>query len=260
MSHTHSFSPAQLAVLRQLAALWTDVPFVLIGASALNCHWRLTYDLDIVISVGLGDLARGVGLERQPGWRRSSSAHRWIAPSAIQVDLLPADKALLRQGYVDWPDGWRMSLLGLRHAFGQGRPVTLAEDLEVSIAPAHVVVLLKIAAYLDRPFERRRDLTDLAHLLDNYVADDDLRRWDESVLDAELDYEQTAAYLLGRDLGGIVDQAERAAVAAFMRRVLDGDDLAATQAEMTRLGPPSWRGRPDELLGRVTALLKGLAR
>ena len=58
-----------------------------------------------------------------------------------------------------------------------------------------------MAAYLDRPTERLRDLEDIAHLLESYVDDSSPRFWDDALAWGEDD--QAPAYLLGLDIGRI---------------------------------------------------------
>jgi hypothetical protein len=55
-----AFTTDQCAALRQLAELWGDTRFCLVGASALSCQLELprhTDDLDISVTVSLDELA-----------------------------------------------------------------------------------------------------------------------------------------------------------------------------------------------------------
>lgn len=261
---TAPLAPEQVAALRQLRELWRGVPFCLIGASALGCLlrdvWRRTHDLDMAVAVSVSELR--VGLSALPGWRRNPRReHEWIGPGEVKADLVPAAPELLAAGEVVWPEsGNRMSLVGFRLAFERAIEAQVTADLAIPVAPLAVIVLLKVAAYLDRPAERERDLEDLGHVLEGYVPAHDARRFADDVIAAGMTFEQAPAFLLGRDLSDIVDTRERSAIEAFVAKVRDERDPAATQARMARVGPAAWHREPEELLLRIEAFEKGLGR
>lgn len=256
------FSDEQARVLASLAKLWSDRPWCLIGANALACHleqhWRVTRDIDISVAVGLKALVTRLG--GLAGFRRDPHLEcRWIGPGSVKLDVLPASRALLVAGEVVWPEtGTHMNLLGFRLALEKRRPFHVTEDLSVDVAPLAVVGLLKMVSYLDRPREREHDLADLAYILEEYLPPVDDRRFASEVYDARLDYHQASAYAFGRDLGGLLNGAERAAVEAFLERVRDERDPTSTQARMARLGPRAWHGEPELLLSRIEAFDRGL--
>jgi predicted nucleotidyltransferase len=231
-----TFTPGQVAALKKLRALWPDTPFVLVGASALGCfldfRWRATNDIDISISIEVDELP--AGLDRMQGWSADPRAeHRWLAPEDVKVDILPAGPNLRRAGTLRWPrSGNEMSLLGQRLAFEQARDVEVASDFSIRVAPVPVVCVLKMVAYQDQPQARARDLED--------------------------DFEVVSAFLLGRDIGALVNSKERAAVASFIAKVRDENDPHATQARMANVAPVFWRRDPGALLGRLKAFELGL--
>jgi predicted nucleotidyltransferase len=251
-----AFTTAQCQALRELADLWRDTRFCLIGASALACQIdlrRQTDDLDISVSVSLDELA--AGLPRLKAWKRNpEKEHEWRSPVGIKVDVVPAGPSLLAAGEIIWPGtGVRMNLTGVRLALEQGITFEVDRGLSIPVAPVAVIAVLKMISYLDRPAERGRDLQDLAIILEDHVAPDDERRFAVEVLDAGVAFEHASAYLLGRDLRKIVNPSERKGVEDFMARVRDEQHPSATQARMARLGPPSWNQDPDALLARVEA-------
>ncbi len=256
-----TFTPGQIAALRKLRELWPDTPFVLVGASALGCfldfRWRATNDLDISVSIELDELP--AGLDRLPGWSADPRAeHRWLAPEDVKVDILPAGPNLRRAGTLRWPrSGNEMSLLGQRLAFEHARDVQVASDFSIRVAPVPVVCVLKMVAYQDQPQARTRDLEDLAHF-DEHVPADDQRRYSDEVPEAGIDFEVVSAFLLGRDIGALVNIEERAAVASFIAKVRDENDPPVTQARMANVAPVSWRRDPEALLTRLDAFERGL--
>ncbi len=257
-----TFTPGQVAALRNLRELWPDTPFVLVGASALGCfldfRWRATNDIDISVSIELDELP--AGLDRLPGWSPDPRAeHRWLAPEDVKVDILPAGPNLRRAGILRWPrSGNEMSLLGQRLAFEQARDVQVASGLSIRVAPVPVVCVLKMVAYQDQPQARTRDLEDLAHIFHDYVAADDQRRYSDEVPETGIEFEVVSAFLLGRDIGALVNSEERAAVASFIAKVRAENDPHATQARMANVAPVLWRRDPDALLARLEALELGL--
>lgn len=254
----------QVRALRALKKLWGSVPACLIGAGAVACHvaryWRQTNDLDISVSVSVDELP--VWIAKLPGFRRHPQReHEWLGPGDVKLDILPAGQAALEAGEIVWPRSQaRMSVIGFRLAFEQRQPIRIAPRLIWDVAPLSVLGLLKMVAYQDRPGERERDLEDLAHTMEHYLPAGDPRRFSEDVVAAGVDYHRTSAYVFGRELGALVNPAERAVVDAFLARVRNERDPAATQARMARLGPRVWGGEPVELLARIEAFLEGFTR
>ena len=65
--------------------------------------------------------------------------------------------------------------------------VSLDPEHSIDVATVPVVVILKMAAWLDRPAERDRDLHDLAHLFNEYLEPNAPRRWSDEFVKARLD-------------------------------------------------------------------------
>ncbi len=261
--NTDRFTEEQIEALRTLGGLWGQESFVLIGATALDCFmemdWRGTHDLDLSVALSMDEYRSG--LATLAGWRRHPVLeHEWLAPGNVRVDIVPAGELQLKAGEIVWPgSGARMSTTGLRLAFNSSISVRLAKDLQIRVASPPAVTVMKMAAYLDRPAEREKDLEDIGHLLDTYVGDDDSRRFSDEVLDHGLDYEQVSAFLLGKDIGVMSDAEDLEAVAVFFSRVRDEADPAATQARMLRSGPVSWNSDPVVMAARLEAFCLGLA-
>jgi predicted nucleotidyltransferase len=225
----------------------------------MDFRWRQTGDLDLSLAVSLGDVASGMG--SLTGWRRSQTAeHEWLSPAGARVDIVPASRDLLIAREVAWPlSGRRMNLTGMRLAFERAITRELLPGLSIQIAPVVVLALLKIVSYQDRPHERDRDLEDLAHIFEGYLAPDDERRFADLVLEAGVEFSEASAFTLGHDLAALVDEGEMALIASWRRRVRDDHEPWHTQARMARLGPTSWDREPEALLRRVEAFEKGLA-
>ncbi len=252
-----AFTEPQISAFRELRLLWPNARLVLVGASALAVHehmrWRKTDDLDLSISIPVGDFQ--AGLDSRPAWRRHAvKEHEFISPSGVKVDLLPVGPEQLARRELVWPSGFKMNLTGFRLVFSEAVPLDLAPGLQIQVAPLPVIALLKMVAWLDRPAERQRDLADLAHLLDEFVDPHDDAFFGPEVTEQQVDYEQVSAYLLGREVGKLVDDDERALVERFIERLLTDEGLRAL---MARLGPRSWDGDAVALVPRVEAFRRG---
>jgi len=203
-----TFGAARVEALNTLQQIWSKEQIVLIGASALGCfldmRWLQTYDLDLSVSVSVEEYASD--LKNLRGWIPDSHFEpRWIAPGGVRIDIIPAGSGLLAAGELVWPQsGIRMSLVGLRLAFENNETLQLAQNLEFRIARMPVIAILKMIAYQDKPTERNRDLSDLAYILDEFLTDDDPRRFDDEVFQLNLAYEETSAFFLGKEIGQIV--------------------------------------------------------
>lgn len=248
--------PEQVETLRQLAQIWRDTPFVLIGANALalqiDLEWRQTNDLDLLISVALEDYPAGLGA--LPGWqRRREGEHAWLSPTGVRVDVVPAGPGLLNAGSLTWPEsGHRMSLVAVRLAFDHNVRIAIDERHSVRVAATPAIVVMKMVAFLDRP-DREDDLTDIAQVVERYLGPVDDRRWTLPV-----DFDDASAFALGTDVGLMIDERERPLVMEFLARAKDESDRHLTHALLIRNGPWYWREHPEALLDRLAAFEKGI--
>jgi predicted nucleotidyltransferase len=213
-----SLTPAQISALRELEEVWPD----LVGRS---------------------------------GWTRHADLeHRFESPQGAKLDVLPAGDQLLLQGTIAWGSGHVMSLVGIDLVFGHAESHQVEEGFIAKVAPPQVVTVLKMAAYLDRPQERLRDLEDIAHLLESYVDDRSPRFWDEAIEHGV--YELAPAYLLGLDIGRIAAEPHLGLAEEFLSHVADTNGIA--HALMQRRGPRRWSTEEQALLHRLNAFRAGV--
>jgi predicted nucleotidyltransferase len=222
--------PEQVEALKTLRALCFElgVDMVIVGAIAYRVwtgdEGRTTEDVDVAVALDLDELPSLVEKLVAHGWEQDHhSEHRWITHDGARVDLLPIGKKARQDKQLTWPLGeTRMSLVGFEHVFGNPTECELAPDLRVRVVPLPVWALLKIVSYLDSPILRQKDFEDLVRLMEKHEETD--RRFSDDVLDADIDYEQAGAYLLGRDLGQLCVVADEVAtVERFLRQVLDSE-------------------------------------
>ena len=254
------FTERQKRALSSLLTFWPREKFVVVGATAigvhLGLHWRGTYDLDLTVAASPGSFEEE--LQRQ-GWSRNKAMlQRWFSPDNQPVDIIPASKEAIVAGGFTWPDGSaRISLVGFRMTFENAVPVPIGGHQTVQVATLPSVVVLKIAAYTDRPSERGRDLEDLAHILEESVKEDSLERWADEVVDLEPDYDDVGPYLLGRSIAREADAAEMSVVDRFVQSVLEdpGQEILTNLIES---GGPLWREDSDIAERRVEWFRSGL--
>lgn len=176
------FAPTHVPVLRVLGEVWGPDRFIVIGAAAVGYHigmtWRGTLDLDLSVAAGIDRYEADL---KDLGWRQDEKApQRWYSREGLIVDVVPAEPSSISAGSVVWPDGSTMNLLGFRLAFADAIPVEIVPAATVRVASLRSIVVLKISAYLDKPWERETDLADIAHILQAFVGPDT----DEPVLPA----------------------------------------------------------------------------
>lgn len=214
-------TPHQRAALADVRTAWPDAKVALVGALALACHirlQRLTDDLDLVVAI-TADALPGPLAARSSWTPHPKMEHRFFYRRDTTVDILPAAPELIAQGYIAWPSGHRMSLVGFDLVFAHGAELDLGDATPLWVPSAATIALLKMCAWLDKPHERQKDLSDLAQLLDAYVGEDDDRRWSDDVIAHDLDFDDVSPFLLGRDLRAIRRDHHQPAIASFLEKV-----------------------------------------
>lgn len=255
-----TLSPTQQESLRELAVLWADRTFVLVGASAIACHlemqWRATADIDVTVAADIAE--HPLGLETRPGWSRTGRGEQaWRSPTGARIDVLPVGPNALASGVLRWSSGHEMNVVGYRHVFSSGAQVDIGGGARLRIAELEVLALLKMFSYLDRP-DRAHDLADWSHVADAFIPDDDDRRFSDHVFAQGLAYEQVSPFLLGAALGPRLDSGERALVDAFIAAARGVAPPAGTDAMLLQRAPIGWQTDRVGLLGRLDGFERGL--
>lgn len=264
MRKAEHLTEGQKATFARLNAAFEGSEYVVLGATALGCwldsEWRGTADIDITVTV---DNERSAALLRvADGWtRHPRMEHRWTSPDGVLVDILPATDEVLATGKIVWPSGVTMNVAGFRLALAENESFKPGDDGPTfNAATVPVITLLKMAAYLDRPAERARDLQDIAHIFDRYLDEGDDRNFASALWDAGLEGDQASAFALGQDLGELVNDTERAVVEKFLSKLLEGEEPSPALGEMASSGPRGWHRDPKQARRRVEAFRKGFQR
>ncbi|MBW2149954.1 MAG: nucleotidyl transferase AbiEii/AbiGii toxin family protein [Deltaproteobacteria bacterium] len=229
-------SQIQLETLSHLAKAFESHEYVLIGATALNLQMhespRSTEDFDFFVLLNVEDFRELKSI--LGGWRQKGD-HIWYSSEDIRVDIIPICDEYMSGNDLTFPESGRVfDLTGYRAAFEHSLDLPLTDDLSVPVTPVHIIALLKIIAFLDKPFERQKDLMDIRFIFLNYVNDVDERRFEPEILETGIDYEFQPAYLLGVDLKNIVADEERELLDEFNKRAEDEDDEYQIQARLNR--------------------------
>jgi len=248
-----ALSQLQMRAVETLSELWPEHRLVIIGATAIGHHIGLphrgTKDLDLVVTLELDEFP-GVLAELE-GWTQAEGMeHRFTAPDGLRLDILPAGPKLVARGYVDWPSGHRMSLLGMDLAITHAELAAVHVGLAVAVASAASLVVLKMVAWLDRP-ERAKDLADLSHLMELHVREDDERRFSDAMVQLGLRFEDQSPYLLGVEVRRECAPTHRLAVERFLRDVPRG--------ELAAHGPARWRVDENVVDAALAAFERGFA-
>ena len=178
------FSETQIQDLGELqsASLALGAEVVIVGAMAYRLFFtddvgRETYDIDLAVALDLDTFGKLEEALAGLRWtQRKMQEQGWITPRGNRVDLIPAGPSLRKQGKLVWPrSGFVMNLAAFDHVFRDAPDREIGKGLICKVVPPPVLALLKIAAYLDAPQRRRKDLIDLRRLWQGYERDSERR-------------------------------------------------------------------------------------
>jgi len=248
-------APHQVRTLDSIGEILASHRSVLIGALAIQCHVpmpRVTADVDIAMVASGASPTQSLAAA---GWTQDSHVvHRWRHQGAM-LDVIQVSEEDLLAGVVDL-DGGALSVVGFDLAFSEGNVIRVTPVTEVRVPPLSVLMLLKMIAWMDRPYERAKDLGDIAHIWDNALNDDE--RWAESSpwLEADLDYDDQGAFFVGWKLGQVAGPGHVHWAKRFLDEVRDEDSPAF--AQFVRASRYAGNNPEGKLRSRLSALELGL--
>jgi predicted nucleotidyltransferase len=217
--NTVTLTSAQTEALRPLFETAGTPRFVLIGAAALSVHVsldRMTNDIDLVFVAPPHVYEPWFEFH---GWSRSRTMmHRWVR-GGVYVDVLPATDEVIRAREVTFEDGVVMNATGFDLVLAHASQVSIAgTTLSIEVASLASLLVLKLAAWLDRPLEREKDLDDFMQVLRYALSEDADCRWDDThpVGASELDHDCQSAFHVGLEVGRVADGSHEALVGQFM--------------------------------------------
>lgn len=211
---------AQILAIQDVRFAFPTQPVVLIGAAALALHYadqglRRTNDLDLTLLCEDFQIDH-VGEQLVTFRQDPKIVHRFHhKATGLQVDLLAVGPTALSKGERIFSEtGSIMNVTGFDLALDSS--ISHEVVFGILVALPSVVVLLKMAAFLDRPGERERDLEDIAFVLQHYLPEDDLRRFEAPLTESGLTFELQSAYALAHDLKALVTDVHRQLVSGFL--------------------------------------------
>jgi predicted nucleotidyltransferase len=211
-------SEAEIGCLRSLlkAAAELGVPVISVGATArwlvfnlpndIPLH-RTTTDWDFGVRVAdwtVFQQLRQRLLEQSGPFTAGRHQHEFNhKASGIRIDLVPFG-GLENDGRILWPDtAFEMTVFGFSDALANAVEVELAPDVKLPVASVPLLVALKFFVFADR--KNNRDLSDLWHVMRNYVVDGrESEPFDpplSEVIDDQFDWDHVGSLLLGYDVG-----------------------------------------------------------
>jgi predicted nucleotidyltransferase len=204
---------------REIARLRERTPgarCAVIGAVAIGHHVplpRQTRDVDLVIELGGEELTQLLtGLAWKPDPRH---LQRWTGRGNFVADVLPATPTSVAAGRRA-PDGKdiAMSFAGFDLLFEHATEIQIpGQNAKVYVASLGTLVVLKVAAWLDRPYDRYKDLNDIGTILASALPEDDARRWDIPIPG---DFEDQSPRFVGQQVGQIASPEHRLLVDEFV--------------------------------------------
>jgi len=211
------------ALLRDFARIaeQNDIPYVVVGAAGrlLVFDWQYdfgsehtTTDWDIGVQISSWEVferfKRALTGGINPAFTEDPVAHRLNHITGVPIDIIPFGGLERAGGIIVWPqDERQMVVLGFREVQLNAVKIDIGEGVFVPVATPPGLAILKIFAFHDRHLSD--DLRDLFFILDNYDrAGNEERIFNELTdlfLSKKLEYEFSGAYLLGMDVGRLVN-------------------------------------------------------
>jgi len=215
------------------AASTIGVEYIVVGASARDLllqHGyglrltRATVDTDFGVQLSTWDQFHGLQTNLiNAGFRDTGMLHRLISPEELRIDIVPFGQIESGDAKISWPpdNDVIMNVLGFLDALRSSEMVRIAEspNLDIPIASAPGLALLKIIAWTDRPLDiRKKDAQDLLYLCEAYEKLPFVELYDDANLLAlfDADITQVGAYLLGRHVELICSDGPRQYVQEFL--------------------------------------------
>lgn len=248
-------SEAQIAALASLQEVLREERWSLIGATALRCYVdmpRPTNDVDLAV-IAAGDAVNE--RLRAGGWSRHPQKTQTWLKGVVSVDVVAASEEQVAAGVVELEPGLALTVVGFDLAVTAINRFDIRSLVGIPVPRLPVLALLKMIAWLDRPYERVKDLDDLGVVLDRALQDLDDRRWEQPL--ADVDHDLQSAFWLGYELGLLMELSHLHWAQRFLERLRSDE---STEFAMLRNASRLVGEDVDAMIrARLTALEQGLA-
>lgn len=181
----HPIENTKQDVLRTVSRLAAsrDVPFMVFGAFARELHFyhqygipcsRRTNDVDVGLQLPdwksythFREALSGFGFTSENSEHPEKLIH---GETGQEIDLLPFGEIAEDRQKIIWPlDNSPWSVLGFEEAYEHSRVFQL-DAMDINVVSLPMLVVLKIVAVMDREQVRhKKDGTDIAFILENYL-------------------------------------------------------------------------------------------
>lgn len=226
---------------------------------------RATSDTDFVIQIDDWTQFEVLSnhLIENCGWRKDQKqSQRFFSSVGRMVDLVPCG-GVADDHQISWPPEFshQMDVRGFELAFSEGVLFSV-DDCQLTIAPLHVLVLLKIISWWDRETGQEKDAEDLVSLLSSYAdteAYDMLELHEHADLyELEDDHELRGARLGGRLIAvGAAESTLNLAI-AILSDALNEEGSMKLVSQAARAIPGDFDEATDRALVLIESLQKGL--
>jgi len=167
--------------------------------------------------------------------------HRLRHRNGIPIDLVPFGGVERRETRtIAWPPGndFVMSVFGFREAASQTVEVRFPGNATGRVVTLPALAVLKLDAWTDRHVrEPQKDAYDLQMIIRNYAdlnREDRLYHDNPYLLGSPADYELAGAWLLGKDMAGLLDAGGQRRLARVIANEADDEGQLQLAGEMMR--------------------------
>lgn len=238
MSATNRLDPdwlTALSIIKEQADI-LGIPFMVIGASARDILLatsdispiRATRDVDLAIEVASWNRFDELkeALISTELFKHGREMQRLIFGDYLPIDLVPYGAIAQTNLEISWPPDHAilMSVMGMKDAFDSSLTLSLGDApnlLEIKVASATGIVLLKLLAWEARKSSTTKDAEDLYFLLYHYIDLGNKEHLASNHADLFEDFEIAHARLLGRDVLKICSSETLSAVKIILDRETD---------------------------------------
>jgi predicted nucleotidyltransferase len=211
---------AELCAISQ-ALSSAALDYAVIGANGLVLLGvelpRTTRDLDltVVVTEGLPQIREVLA---DAGLRSTRIGHRFVTAGGTEVDILPLQPGQRPDRDIRFPDGDRISAVGLSDAVEHAKGVELG-DCAIHVAPLPILTAIKLHTAIVRSGDR--DLDDALSAMEQFEARG-RRRFEVNYESTPgLLWETAGAFLLGCDAISMTGTPTRSAVEETVRTLLE---------------------------------------
>lgn len=257
------------ALVKQIDTAVAQTPYLLAGAMARDLllvyahgipNKRATMDVDLAFLVEswkeFEALRQRLLAKDDFAEVPSKGIHKLRFGRELEVDILPFGGVENRDRTIALPpdNAFVMTMFGFKEALKSTVTVVLPDDARVQVVSLPALAILKLSAWAERGLrEPGKDAHDLLLIVRNYLDAGNRDRMYEEYPEAggsPFDYESAGAWLLGKDMARLLDEAGRSRLAAMIA------DEADESGDLRLVGD-MMRDNPERALALLAALEEG---